>query len=749
MKRILGIVLCLALALPMMAQEEALCMDGTLLFREDFGGNDPSDPVAGTDPVPGMTSSYMQIYDTAHCNGRPGCTGMDSGRYLVTKVGYRNSRGYNYSHWFIMDDHTYPNDYSRGYLLEIDGRTDGATIYETVIDGLCEGSKLTFSAYVVNVTTSHSYDYDRNNGDPQLSFVLTDPETGAELATPYKTGPIPVERSFQDLPGEWRYSANWHLVGMNFTVPAGKTAIKLIIKNACTAYNGNDFAIDDIEIRLCAPPVTIEGETEVCEHTVTSLRADFTNDGTFPEPLEYKWWHSEDSVTWTELSETTGVLTLPNILKTDSGWYKVAVAGAGNIESVNCRTVSEPFRLKVKECYYIVTETLVACHEDSVVHHGKKYAAPGNYCDTVIVANAQDTIYHLTVTDNRSFKEITLTIMSGSMVPPIGVLTESGVYQFVFTNALGCDSIVTWYVTVTERCVEEQKEYYLMGPGQSYHWSGQELSVSGDYTDTLWHRTNEECDTAVHLHLEVLSVDEIDWQNDCDGFDLHLRLSHAIEATRIVFSDAARAAGLRDTVLPLHASQADLYLPYSDVHAGEYTCVVYLENKDSTLYAAPFGFTLLYPSSVLEQGWNDMVAVLTHDYNGGYDFVAYQWYENGEALRGETGPYLYRPLIMGGEYSALLTEPDGTQRMSCPLVATSQTDISLYPTVLSVHRMIRCRVNDEAEMQLYDAFGRLVGHYVLPPGDTEITAPGATGVYIARLQTKQSKKHQTYKLIVR
>ena len=118
-----------------------LCMDGTLLFREDFGGNDPEDPVAGIDPAPGMTSSYMQIFDTATCNGRPNCQGMGSGRYLLTKVGYRNSEGYNYSHWFIMDDHTYPNDYTRGYLLEIDGRTDNATLFETAIDDLCEGAK--------------------------------------------------------------------------------------------------------------------------------------------------------------------------------------------------------------------------------------------------------------------------------------------------------------------------------------------------------------------------------------------------------------------------------------------------------------------------------------------------------------------------------------------------------------------------------------------------------------------------------
>ncbi len=351
MKRIIGIVLCLALALPMMAQEETLCMDGTLLFREDFGGNDPSDPVAGTDPVPGMTSSYMQIYDTAHCNGRPGCTGMGSGRYLVTKVGYRNSVGYSYSHWFIMDDHTYPNDYSRGYLLEIDGRTDGATIYETIIDGLCEGSRLTFTAYAVNVTTAYSYDVNRNNGDPQLSFVLADPETGSEITTPYNTGPIPVDRSYKGMPGEWRNSAHWNLVGMNFTVPPGRTAIKLIIKNACMQYNGNDFAIDDIEIRLCAPPVTIEGEAEVCTNTSTTLTANFTNDGTFAEPLAYKWWHSADSVTWTEIADFNGgILSFDAIQKADSGWYKVAVSGDGNIESVNCRAMSEPFRLRVNEC---------------------------------------------------------------------------------------------------------------------------------------------------------------------------------------------------------------------------------------------------------------------------------------------------------------------------------------------------------------------------------------------------------------
>ena len=333
---------------------EPLCMEGTLLFREDFGGNDVNDPVAGTNPVIGMTSAYTQIYDTASCmGGWSPCVGMGSGRYLLTKTGYRNSTaGYNYSHWFKMDDHTYPNDYTRGYLLEVDGSVDNATLYEAVIDGLCEGSTLTFSAYVANITISFSYDQSGNTGDPELSFILQDPETGIALAPPYNTGPIPVDRSYQDeaVSLEWRHSAQWHLVGTNFEVPSGKTAVKLTIKNACTSNNGNDFALDDIEIRLCAPPITIEGEPKVCENTATTLTADFTNDGTFAEPLAYKWWHSMDSLTWTELSETTNTLTMSAIQKADSGWYRVAVSGESNIESVNCRAMSEPFLLKVNTC---------------------------------------------------------------------------------------------------------------------------------------------------------------------------------------------------------------------------------------------------------------------------------------------------------------------------------------------------------------------------------------------------------------
>lgn len=244
------------------AQDE-LCTDGILLFREDFGGNDPNDPAVGRTAVSGMSSGYSQIYKLQTSD--PG-TNFGAGCYLVAKRGYRNSTNANYSVWHIMDDHTYFGDTTRGYFLEIDGKGSGNDVfYSTVIDGLCEGSRLTFSAYVANLTTAGQYNgwRSRNYVHPKLSFVLTHPETGAELAR-YNTDTI--SHDWSNYPKSWRETADWQLIGMNFTVPEGIDSVRLSIRNnASGSSTGNDFALDDIEIRLCLTPDTILTDTLVCD----------------------------------------------------------------------------------------------------------------------------------------------------------------------------------------------------------------------------------------------------------------------------------------------------------------------------------------------------------------------------------------------------------------------------------------------------------------------------------------------------
>ena len=507
--------------------EPELCIDGVLLFREDFGGNDPDDPEVISNAnearaaVLGMSSGYSP------CLSRT--SGMSSGKFLVTKQGYKNG-----IQWHIMDDHTYPNDKTKGYLLQIDGRGDNAPFYTTTIAGLCPGSRLTFSAYVANVMTwGHYMNPNRNDIYPRMKFVLADPSSGTELAT-YDTGDIPFDSAFIGDNSSWQYSAHWRLIGMNFTVPDNISRVKLTIYNNVPINgSGNDFVLDDIEIHLCAPPVAIEGEAEVCANKPTTLTANFTNDGTFAEPLAYKWWHSTDSITWTEMSGFNGeILTFSTIQKADSGWYKVAVSGDGNIENVNCRAMSEPFRLRVNEC----EPPEPPCPELITI------TADTTVCDTLMPYRWRDTLftepatYEILYKDQRGCdsllcvltlntqvccpKMVTVTVdtvVCDTLMPyrwRDTLFTEPATYEILYKDQRGCDSLLCVLTLNTQICCPEM------------------VTITADTTvcDTLlpftWTLRNK---TFVfeHAEIQVLDIPHPKWTDCTDtSYILHLDTFH-------------------------------------------------------------------------------------------------------------------------------------------------------------------------------------------------------------------------------
>ena len=271
MKRVVFILLCWLLVLPLAAEDE-LCVGGDLLFLEDFGGNDPSAPTVSTKAVPGMSNTYIQVFNT---ETQGDDQDMHSGRYIVTKRGYRNSSYLNYSVWHIMDDHTSFGDLTQGYFLEVDGKGGSDAFYSTIVDGLEPGTMISFTAYAANVTTAGQYNVWRNESGrgyvhPQLSFIITDPTTNTELAR-YNTDTIGHDWSLFGTPDAWKYSAHWQLVGMNFTIPAGVTKIKISIHNNANGSTGNDFALDDIEVRSCVPPQP----SDICTDGVRLFREDF------------------------------------------------------------------------------------------------------------------------------------------------------------------------------------------------------------------------------------------------------------------------------------------------------------------------------------------------------------------------------------------------------------------------------------------------------------------------------------------
>ena len=129
--------------------------------------------------------------------------------------------------------------------------------------------------------------------------------------------------------------------------------------------------------------------------------------------------------------------------------------------------------------------------------------------------------------------------------------------------------------------------------------------------------------------------------------------------------------------------------------------------------------------------------------------------ENGEPLAGETGSILYKQLVMGNQYSVLLTEANGMQLFSCPLtvtplsaIETPQTAIRLHPTVANPLQTIHCQSDQPASLTVYDVQGRQTEQLILPAGHSTFPAPAEAGLYLLLLHSLPSGKATTAKLIV-
>ena len=428
-----------------------VCTDGTLLFREDFGGNDPEDVEIAQTPLVSMSSDYSHITIGSFLS-------MGAGSYMLTKRGYCNGDTSAVSKdprsmWYIQDDHTHPDDYTRGYFLEVDGKGDGATFFETELTGLCANTTLSFSAYVANVYTSFQQAVGNDQpskkaANPRLKFILTDTKTNRQLAS-YDTDTIPFDWSLLQKE-DWRKSGQWHLVGDKFRVPDGVSSVKLSIVNNVLNSIGNDFAIDDIEVHLCAPPVTISGyHATECGAAYYFKSVDFENDGTFAVPLEYQWYFSQDSIHWQEIKIVAPVNLLSySVTPAMEGWYRVAVAGRGNIDCPNCRVMSEPFHLTVN--------CLAADNEDEFCSEGRLLLREdfgGN--------NPGDpSISTQSVRGTRGFIMVTDATWQGTSALTAGtyMVTKSGYCNADTANG----GIPTWYIQDDHTYPNDHTRGYFM-----------------------------------------------------------------------------------------------------------------------------------------------------------------------------------------------------------------------------------------------------------------------------------------------
>jgi hypothetical protein len=195
---------------------------------------------------------------------------------------------------------------------------------------------------------------------------------------------------------------------------------------------------------------------------------------------------------------------------------------------------------------------------------------------------------------------------------------------------------------------------------------------------------------------------------------------------------------------------------------GIYTQNVTLTSQDGSTTAnytlivqKPFGFF-----DIVKEKFNNVLLVNNNPQtNGGYEFVAYQWFKNGQLVG--TGQYysagedLSNSLDTSADFSVKLTTKDGKVLTTCSTKISLQKSISakLYPNPIQTGKVITVEADfplaelETMQISLYSVSGQLVKTLKSSTVKTEIQLPDAeSNMYIVVLETANIKK--TLKVIV-
>lgn len=228
--------ICVSLA--SQAQNACSSSKDTLVNISFGSGNNPGPSMSALDPTISTTLTYLAV------SGSPALPVPFDGYYTIT-----NNVPSNNGSWFGGSlDHT-PGDVN-GYMAFYNASVLPGEFYKQSISGLCGSNCYMFSIWVANALDPRGMD----GVKPNISFVV-ESEAGATI-TLGNTGDVAQSSTLK-----------WQQFGLTFSTPENiSTVVLKLINNSPGGFAtpGNDFAIDDIILRVCLPG----------EHVITS-----THDG--------------------------------------------------------------------------------------------------------------------------------------------------------------------------------------------------------------------------------------------------------------------------------------------------------------------------------------------------------------------------------------------------------------------------------------------------------------------------------------
>ena len=470
------------------------------------------------------------------------------------------------------------------------------------------------------------------------------------------------------------------------------------------AGGGNDFAVDNLRF------------LPVCEATDTiHIRVNAT-----PEEPDVQTVTACGSYTWHDKTYTS------------SGKYKYETktdAGCDIVEELDL-TVAQP---------QFVPLTATAC--DSYTWHGTDYTESGTYRWETQTLLGCDSVEELTLTIHPSYLIPDTVITCDTYTWQGETYTLSGDYRKDYKTLYGCDSVFTLHLTVNYSGKEEEEmiEY------KEYMWKGQTYTATGDYSfDTL---TTHGCDSLVTLHLTIVDTPFVaallpvaDLCADDYNVALDYALSNVIlppHRLDVTFGNS------RFSDISSEDISGSVLIPVPDSIRPDYYSGLLVIRYKSYVQEMPFTFLVRYPSTVIGQKWNNVLALKNSRYNGGYLWDAFRWYVDNVEMVGEVQSFIYcgvgKTLLMGHPYHASLRRVGEDYFIpTCPIIPVLHEDIQPIPTIFNPgQRIVARRDGQDIPVTFYDMLGRVVASGI------DIDAPAAPGVYM--LETDG----QIQKIIVR
>lgn len=516
---------------------------------------------------------------------------------------------------------------------------------------------------------------------------------------------------------------------------------------------------------------------EDCQNKVQfeNLSYIYTENGKINEQLQSFYWDFGELGTSEEMN--------PLVVYDEPGTYSYSlyVAMEGGCEDEWTGTVDIP---RIGD----VTDTIPVwiCREEGYYEYNGRYLTTEGFHDFHYTSPAGcDSLVVIDLHFHEAFDEVrTDTVCFGESVEfQGGTYDRTGVYTETYTASTGCDSTYTLDLTVLPEVVfsatatpalegndgaitidayPDGFAYYTLNGVENAPLEG---LVAGDYELTVYvqHGTvlceRTETVTVASTCL-VLDVEDGPYETCADAPEVLVPYTiqdGVMNVYDVAFDEAARQAGFEDAAAIAATADSWFVLPMPQVSApayvrpGHYAATITFPGQPcDTAVVVPF--SILYPSSILSQRWEDVLFVQNADYNGGYDFAAYQWYKGGEAIEGATASYLHVPegLDTSAEYSVALTRADdGVTAPTCPVTprVVDGVTLTLQQNVVPEGGEVRLTSDRTGTATLYDVSGQLVSRHALEAGDNVLPAPGSAGYYLLRVVLDNGRA-ETYHLQV-